>query len=235
MFKYRLYPSKTQTKILEEQLELCRATYNSLLEYCKQQCKEKDKIPTQFDLNGLLVSLKQLRPEVSRVHSQVLQNLSKRVKDAYTSFYARRRAGLKAGLPRFKKHGRHRSITYPQSGFKIEEGKLHLSKIGRIRTRLHRPMEGEVKTLTVKRYPSGRWYACFSCVVEAQPRDKPFDDVGIDVGLNSYAVLSDGTRIENPRLYRKSKKGLARLQRRLTRKERGSRNWVKAKTREDSY
>jgi len=92
-------------------------------------------------------------------------------------------------------------------------------------------MEGEVKTFTVKWYPSGRWYACFSCVVEAQPRDKPFEDAGIDVGLNNYAVLNDGTRVKNPRLYRKSEKGLARPQRRLTRKERGSLNWVKAKTR----
>ena len=78
--------------------------------------------------------------------------------------------------------------------------------------------------------PSGKWYACFSCIVEAQPGEKPFEDVGIDVGLNSYAVLSDGTRFENPWLYRKSEKRLARLQRGLSRKERGSRNWVKAKT-----
>jgi len=77
--------------------------------------------------------------------------------------------------------------------------------------------------------PSGKWYACFSCRVETQPREKPFEDVGIDVGLNSYAVLSDGTHFENPRLYRQSEKRLAYLQRGMSRKERGSRNWVKAK------
>jgi len=231
MFRYRLYPSKPQTEILEEQLELCRLTYNSLLDYCNQQYKEKGLIPAQFDLNNLLISIKRLRPELSRVYAQVLQNIAKRIKDGYTNFYARRRAGLKAGLPRFKKYGRYKSITYPQFGFKIEGTKLNLSKIGDVRIRQHREPPEQIKTLTVKRMPSGKWYACFSCIVEAQPNEKPFEDVGIDMGLNSYAVLSNGTIIENPRLYRKSEKRLAHLQRGMSRKERGSRNCVKAKAR----
>ena len=231
MFKYRLYPSKTQTKALEEQLELCRLVYNRLLDNCKRQYREKGKTPSQFDLNNHLITLKQLRPEYSRIHSQVLQNISKRIKDSYTNFYARRRNGLKAGLPRFKKPGRYKSITYPQFGFKIEGNKLNLSKIGNVRFKQHREPPEKIKTLTVKRMPSGKWYAFFSCIVESQPYDKPFEDVGIDVGLNSYAVLSDGTRIKNPRFYRKEEKRLGLLQRGLSRKVRGSSNWVKAKTR----
>jgi len=215
--------------ILEEQLELCRAVYNLLLNYCKQQYKETERTPTEFDLNNLLVTMKRLRPEISPVFSQVLQNIAKRIRSAYTGFYARRRAGLKAGLPRFKKHGRYKSITYPQRGFKIEGNRLILSKIGNIRIRQHRELPEKTKTLTVKRNPSGRWYACFSCIVEAQLREKPLEDVGIDVGLHSYAVLSDGTKIENPRFYRESEKRLAHLQRGMSRKERASRNWVKAK------
>ncbi len=230
-FKYRLYPSKTQTKILEEQLELCRLAHNSLLDYCKHQYKENGKTPSQFDLNDLLIHLKQMRPEFSRIHSQVLQNIAKRIKDGYTNFYARRRAGLKVGLPRFKKYGRYKSITYPQSGFSIEENRLLLSKIGNIRIRQHRGLPEKIKTLTVKRNPSGKWYACFSCVVDVQPREKPFEDVGIDVGLHNYAMLSDGAKIENPRFYRESERRLIHLQKGLSHKERGSRNWVKAKTR----
>ena len=138
---------------------------------------------------------------------------------------------MKAGLPRFKRYGRYRSITYPQSGFKVEDGRLSLSKIGDIRIRLHREIQGRIKTLTVKRMPSGRWYASFSCVVEAQPREKPHGDVGVDLGLECFATLSDGTRIENPRYYRASERRLAHLQRGLSRKEGGSRNWVKSKTR----
>ena len=231
MFNYRLYPSKTQTKVLDEQLELCRQIYNWLLLYGRSTYKETGKLLTQFDLNKALIALKRQGPETKKVHSQVLQNISKRIKDAYTNFFARREAGLKAGLPRFKKCGRYKSITYPQFGFKVEGDRLHLSKIGYIRIRSHRPIEGEIKTLTVKRIPSGTWYACFSYIVEAEPKEKPVEDVGVDVGLNSFAVLSDGSRIENPRLYRKEEKRLARLQRSLSRKERGSRNRVKAKTR----
>jgi len=224
MFRYRLYPSKPQSETLETQLELCRQTHNWLLASCKGTYEETGKTLSQFDLNKNLTRLKNQRPEITQVYSQVLQNISKRIRDGYTNFHARRRAGLKAGLPRFKKYGRYKSITYPQSGFKVEDGKLHLSKIGNIKIRLHRPVEGEVKTLTVKRHPSGKWFACFSCIVEVEPREKPFEDVGIDVGLNSYAVLSDGTRIENPRFYRKSEKRLAHLQRKLSRKKRGSNN-----------
>jgi len=230
IFRYRLYPSKAQTKTLEEQLELCRQTHNFLLGHCKQQYEETGRTPTQFDLNNLLINIKRLRPEIFPVFSQVLQNISKRIKDGYTNFYARRRAGLKAGLPRFKKYGRYKSITYPQLGFRIEGNRLLLSKIGAIRIRQHRELPEQIKTLTVKRNPSGKWYACFSCVMETQPREKPFEDVGIDVGLHSYAALSDGARIENPRFYRKSERRLAHLQRRMSRKERGSRNWVKART-----
>ena len=231
MFKYRLYPSKSQTKTLEEQLELCRQTYNWLLQRCRSTYKETGKLLTQFDLNKALTALKGQRPEIEKVHSQVLQNTSKRIKDAYTIFFARREAGLKAGLPRFKKYGRYKSITYPQLGFKVVDGRLSLSKIGDVKIQLHREIRGQIKTLTVKRMPSGKWYAVFSCVVEAEPREKPRWDVGIDVGLNRFAVLSDGGQIMNPRLYRNSEKRLAHLQRGLSRKEREGRNWVKAKTR----
>ncbi len=229
MFRFRLYPSKKQIGTLLDQLELCRQTHNWLLASCKGTYKETGKTLTQFDLNKTLVCLKNQRPEIAQVHSQVLQNISKRIKDAYTGFFARRKAGLRAGLPRFKKYGTYKSITYPQSGFKVKAKKLYLSKIGDIRIKQHRELRGQVKTLTVKRMPSGRWYACFSCIVEAQSKDKPFKDVGIDVGLKSYAVLSDGTKIANPRVYRKSEKRLAHLQRGLSRKKRGSRNRNKAR------
>jgi putative transposase len=161
----------------------------------------------------------------------VLQNISKRIRDAYHGYYARRKAGLKAGKPRFKSGRGYKSMTYPQSGFKVEGDTLNLSKIGSIRIRLHRPLGGDVKTLTVKRMPSERWYAVFCCEVEAQPREKPHRDVGIDLGLECFAALSDATRIENPRIYRGSERRLAHLQRSLSRKEKGSRNRMRARLR----
>jgi len=144
MFRYRLYPSKTQTKILEKQYEICRQTYNWLLLHCRETYKETNKLPRQFDLNNLLIAFKTQRTYLDQVHSQVLQNISKRIKDAYTGFYARRKAGLKAGLPRFKKYGTYKSITYPQSGFKVEGSRLLLSKIGAIWIRQHREINGQI-------------------------------------------------------------------------------------------
>jgi len=227
MYRYRLYPSRQQETQLQRHLDICRNVYNTLLHHCRHSPTP----PSEYTLNKLLPALKQNNPEYADVHSQVLQNISKRIRDAYHGFLARREAGLRAGRPRFKSAGRYKSMTYPQSGFKVEGDTLNLSKIGSIRIQLHRPIGGDVKTLTVKRMPSGKWYAVFCCEMEAQPREKPHRDVGIDLGLECFAALSDGTRIENPRYYRGSERRLARLQRCLSRKERGSRNHMRARLR----
>jgi putative transposase len=227
MFKYRLYPSRRHENHLQRHLDICRDVYNTLLDHCRHS----PTLPSQYTLNMLLPALKREHPEYSDVYSQVLQNISKRIRDAYHGYYARRDVGLRAGKPRYKRADRYKSMTYPQSGFKVEGGRLNLFKIGSIRIQLHRPIGGDVKTLTVKRMPSGKWYACFSCIVEAQPREKSQGDVGVDLGLECFAALSDGTRIENPRYYRGSEKRLARLQRSLSRKEKGSQNRMRARLR----
>ncbi len=227
MFKYRLYPSRQQENQLQRHLDHCKDVHNALLHHCRHS----PRLPSQYTLNKLLPTLKQDNPEYASVHSQVLQNISKRIRDAYHGYYSRHDAGLKAGRPRYKSADRYKSITYPQSGFKVEEDTLNLSKIGSIRIRLHRPIRGDVKTLTVKRMTSGKWFAVFCCEVEAQPGEKPFEEVGVDLGLECFATLSDGTRIENPRIYRGSERRLAHLQRNLSRKERGSRNRIRARLR----
>jgi putative transposase len=227
MFRYRLYPNRQQETHLQRHLNHCKDVYNTLLHHCRHN----PTMPSQYTLNKLLPALKQDNPEYADVYSQVLQNISKRIRDAYHGFFARRDAGLKAGRPRFKSAGRYKSMTYPQSGFKVEGDRLVLSKIGGIRMRLHRPIGGDVKTLTVKCMPSGKWYAVFCCKAEAQPREKPHGDVGIDLGLECFVALSDGTRIENPRYYRSMERRLAHLQRSLSRKEKGSRNRMRARQR----
>lgn len=224
MLKFRLYPNKTQRQVLEQTLEDCRQVYNYLLASQKATYEETGNLVSQYDQNIKLTQLKRENPTLSKVHSQVLQNISKRVRDAYHNFFVRRRLGFKAGPPRFKKYGRYKSITYPQSGFKIEGKKLLLSKIGAINIKLHRPIKGNVKTLTVKRMPSGKWFAVFSCKIHFEPEEKPNGAVGIDVGLNHFAVLSDGQIVENPQNYRKSERKLAWVQRQFSRKKRKSRN-----------
>jgi len=235
MLKFRLYPNKKQNKALETTLETCRYAYNQLLSCQKLSYRETGKLVSQYDQNLKLTQMKTVNPELSEVHSQVLQNISKRIKDAYTNFFSRKKLGLKAGLPRFKKYGRCKSITFPQSGFKlVETGKrldiLCLSKIGDIPIRMHRQIDGKVKTLTIKQMPSGKWFAVFSCVIESKFTSKPFMDVGIDVGLKFFAVLSDGEQVENPRFYRNKEDRLKRLQRRLSRAKKRGRNRGKLRT-----
>lgn len=221
MLKFRLYPNKAQRQILEQILEDCRYVYNTLLANHKKTYEETGKTLSQYDMNLVLKNLKTKCPILFNVYSQVLQNVSKRIRDAYHNFFVRRKLGLKAGLPRFKKYGRYKSFTYPQNGFKIEGKKLLLSKIGAVNIKLHRSIEGTVKALTIKRMPSGKWFAGFSCQTKSQSKENSNGLIGVDVGLHHYATLSNGQVIVNPQYLRKSEKKLAKIQRRFSRKKKG--------------
>jgi putative transposase len=115
---------------LEEQLSLCRWTYNTLLEHSLGERTSGRGTPTYQALTYLLPELKAVKPELGQVFSQVLQNVAKRVRSGFESYWARRRAGLRAHLPRFRGEDRYGSLTYPQFGFQLNDGVLRLSKIG---------------------------------------------------------------------------------------------------------
>jgi len=108
------------------------------------------------------------------------------------------RQGRKPGYPRFKGKGQYDSITYPQFGFALGENSVHLSRIGTLKAILHRPVEGTIKTCTVRRQ-SDKWFVCFSCEVEPDPMPENTEQVGVDVGLEKFAALSNGEFVENPR------------------------------------
>ena len=230
-YKYRLKPSPGQATVLEEQLRLCRWAYNVLLEYSFSERRAGRGTPTHKALTYLLPAMKAMKPELSNVFSQVLQNVCKRVRSGFESYWNRKRAGLKTHLPRFRGEDRYDSLTYPQFGFRVKDGVLCLSKIGDVRVVQHRPVEGQVKTLTVTRSKAGKWYAVFASEVEAKPIQNRLPAVGVDLGLNSLVALSDGTLIEAPMSYRNAESRLRRVQRSLSRKRRGSRNREKARLR----
>jgi len=230
-YKYRLKPTPTQVSIFEEQLRLCRCAYNTLLGYCFDERKAGRGTPTQFRLQNLLPVMKTQTSEFERVHSQVLQNVAKRVRSGFESYWNRRRAGLKAHLPRFRRADRYNSLTYPQFGFSLDRCILRLSKIGDVKLIQHRPLEGKVKTLTISRSLAGKWYAIFSSEVENKPIKERLPAVGVDFGLSSLVALSDGTLIEAPKSYRNSASRLGRAQRSLSKMKRGSRNRWRARLR----
>ncbi len=221
-FKYRLQPSRSQRTQLAQTLELCRWVYNETLAIRKNTWEQDRKSLSLYDTNKLLTGWKREHPELVGVHSQVLQNVQERVDLAFKAFFRRVKAGEKPGYPRFRGMGRYDSFTFKQFGFKLHDNGLLLSKIGVIKIILHRPIEGCIKTLTVRCDQVGNWYACFSC--EVKPEPLPFNDlvVGIDMGLNSFARFSTGEGIANPRFFRRDERELAKAQRKLSKAEKGT-------------
>ncbi|MFZ3049463.1 MAG: transposase [Methanothrix sp.] len=229
-YKFRIYPTKSQRTKMEQTLDLCRWTYNKTLEIRKNAWENEGKSLSKYETNNMLPEWKADKPELKDVFSQVLQNVHERVDLALKAFLRRVKAGEKPGYPRFRGRGRYDSFTYPQKGFKIDSGKLYLSKIGNIKINLHRPIEGKIKRLTVRRAATGKWYACFSVEIEDQPKP-PWKDgtlVGIDVGLESFATLSNGEKISNPRFFREEEHELARAQRKLSKAPKGTPDRKKA-------
>ena len=220
LFKYRLRPTKKQEKVLLAQIDECRILYNQLLCARIQAWKNNKQSLSRYEQNKTLPMLKNQYKPFSFVHSQVLQQVCQRVDLAFKGFFRRlkqkSKTGEKAGFPRYKNENRYDSITYPQfaNGCRLDEKGLRLSKIGCIRIVQHRPLEGVPKSCTITRTATGKWFVSISCDIGDTPEKADTGSaVGIDVGLNSFAVTSDGKKIENQRFFRKEEKSLARAQR----------------------
>jgi putative transposase len=217
-FKYRIYLSNGQRRILERQLEVSRWVYNETLAERKRAYEERGESLRLYDTQAMLPVWKLTKPDLKLVHSQVLQNISVRVDLAFHAFFRRVKAGdPEPGYPRFKGFGRYDSITYPQygNGVRLDGERLILSKVGAVHVVLHRPVEGTPKTVTLTRSRTGKWFACFSCETEAEPLPPTNEVVGVDVGLRHFATLSNGEPpIPNPRFYRRDEADLKRVQQR---------------------
>lgn len=222
-FQFRLRPTKKQRRMLDAHLEECRWLYNELLQQRRLSYEELDVSLSKYQQLMLLPLLKEERTSLTIVHSQVLQNVVDRLDKAFQGFFRRCTAGEKPGFPRFRGLHRYTSFCYPQSGFAVVGKEIQLSKIGNIRIKMHRPYEGEVKTCTLRKNPSGEWDLSLSCEVDCEALSPRHEAVGIDVGLTNFAVFSNGQTINNPRFFRNGQKALAAAQRKLTKTEKGSR------------
>ncbi|HEY7092926.1 MAG TPA: RNA-guided endonuclease TnpB family protein [Ktedonobacterales bacterium] len=226
-FKYRLYPTKQQQRLLEEQLEECRWLYNDLLAARRAAWEQQQESVRLYDQQATLPMLKAARPTLARVQSQVLQNVAVRIDLAFQAFFRRVRTGETPGYPRFRGKGRYTSITYPQvpvsCKLDTETNRLRLHGVGEVKILLHRPIEGTPKTATVSRSSTGKWSVCFSCeCAEPAPLPETGRRVGIDVGLKTFATLSTGDEVTNPHFFRCEEKALAKVQRRLSKEEKGT-------------
>jgi putative transposase len=201
--------------LLNDTLAVCREVYNSMVIERTAIYEMQNKSLTRNDQNKNLTAWKKKFPELGTVHSQVLQNVSERVELAFQAFFRRVRSGEKAGYPRLKGRGVYDSITFPQlqtGGCKLVGEFIQVSKIGQVKAVVHRPLIGTPKTCIIRRQ-AGKWFACFACEFEPVPLHPSEEAVGIDVGLEKFAALSDGTFVENPRFFRRDEKALAKAQR----------------------
>ena len=221
-YKFRLNPTHHQRTLLNNTLELCRWVYNETLATRKNAWEQEQKSVSCYDTIKMLPGWKKEKPELSQVYSQVLQEVCKRVDLAFRAFFRRVKAKENPGYPRFRGRGWYDSFTYPQTGFTLCDHGVLLSKIGGIKIVQHRPIEGKIKTLNMSRDAVGNWYACLSCECESQPLPTCEKAVGIDVGLESFATLSTGKKISNPRFFRLDEKVLAKAQRKLSKAEKGT-------------
>jgi putative transposase len=215
---------------MQRSLDACRWVYNKALEVRKEAWEERQENIGRYDTIKMIPEWKSENPFLVNAYSQCLQEACTRVDLAFQAFFRRCKAGGEAlGYPRFKGDW-YKSFTYPQSGFRLVSEKiLWLSKIGDVRIKLHRPIDGEVKTLSIKRDMLGKWHACFSVEVEYDPLPLTDKLIGIDLGLNSFAVYSDGQVIDNPRFFRRDEKELAKAQRKLSGCRKSSPEWHKHK------
>jgi putative transposase len=226
---FRIYPSKNQEVKLNKTLITCRHLYNDSLAERKREA-ELNKLKRDFqvfpwgklewiDYYSQKRELTATKTDIQKeVHSQVLQDVIKRVDRSFQNFFN----GY--GYPRFQGRGRYNTFTYPQSGFEINGMDLSLSKIGNVRIFQHREIEGRIKTCTIKK-DANQWYAIFTVDIEENTQKVPIKTkTGVDVGLESLLTLSNGEKIEPQKFYRKSEDSLAWEQRKLSRKKKGSAN-----------
>jgi putative transposase len=227
-FKYK--PTPQQERELEHVLMLCRSLYNAALEQRKTAFERCGVSLSRYGQEAELKDIRAEMPEYADIHSHVLQDVLTRLDKAFQAFFRRIRVGQTPGYPRFHGRARYNSFTYKEvgNGARLDNGFLVLSKIGRLAVRWSRPIEGTPKTVTVSREADG-YYVCFSCAdVPVQPLAPTDQETGIDVGLASFATLSNGKHIFNPRWYRTAERRLKTAQRCVCRRKKGSHRRRKA-------
>ncbi len=233
-FKYPAFiTSKTEEKALRV-LELCRILYNLCLEERILAYRYSGKSLSAFDQLYELKEFKKEFPEFKEATAHVLYNVVERLDKAYQRFFKRISKSVKSGFPRFKGVGRYHSFTLKMNGhangWKLKGNKLHVTRVGIFHLNLHRPIEGTIKLITIKRSSTGRWWVSFVCDgVFEKLYPKTDKAVGIDVGITSFAYDTDGNRIENPRHMKTSLATLQERQRKLSRKQKGSKRRQEAK------
>ena len=224
-FKYSATINKVCAANCLNIIDKCRWLYNSALSQRIVVYNSTKNGLNYYDQANQLPNLKNELPEFKAVPSQTLQDVLERLNKSFMGFFNRLKTGTdKAGFPRFRGRDRYHSFVLKQSGWKLEHSYLYVKNVGRFKLKLHRPIEGNIKTVTITQSQSGKWYVVFSCdnVPEKIYPDPTIFSVGIDVNLENFLTDSEGVVVKNPRHFRKGERYLRLCQRRLSRRKKGS-------------
>lgn len=227
-YKYRIYPTDSQAKLIEQTMGCCRLVYNIALQTKIEVYKSNGSNLTAIDLCYQLAEMKQDYEWMRKVDSQALQASVKKVDLAFKNFYNG------CGYPKFKSKNGKQSFQCPNNVRRIDfiNGLLTISKIRNIPIEISRTFVGKIKTITISKVPSGKYFASILVDNETEfPKKRPIiesDAIGIDLGIKHFAILSDGVKVENPRYLKNNLQRLKCLQKRVSRKKKGSSNRKKA-------
>lgn len=237
-YKFRLYPSKEQENLILRTFGCCRFVFNHYLTLRKDTYEQTGETLNYYACAKDMTGLKQQEETLwlKEVDATALQSSLRDLDDAYQHFFRRVKKCEKPGYPKFKSRHHHRQSYKSKcvgSNIKVLEGAVQLPKLGKVKCRISQSVQGRILSATVSRSASGKYYVALCCRLDQELPKLPSTGavIGLDVGIKSFAVSSDGVEYPNPKYLRQSEKKLARLQRQLSRKTKGSENWNKARVR----
>ena len=229
-FKYRLYPTRQQAVAMRAMRETHRRLYNAALAERKHAWEQAQRSVSYGDQAGQLKATRRTNPFLAATNFSSCQATLRRLDKAFQAFFRRVKVGETPGYPRFKGRSRFDTVEFPSygDGCRFDGRCVSFQHIGRVKVKLHRPIEGTIKTVAFTREADG-WHVVFSCDlgdVNVAQADRPA--VGIDLGLKAFLVTSDGESIAPPQHYRNTQAALRRAQRKVARRQTGSKRRAKA-------
>lgn len=234
-YRFRIYPTPAQEQQIQRTFGCVRFVYNHFLAARKELWENEKKTMSFYDCSKGVAALKG-KEELSFLKEVDAHALIYSVRDldtAYTNFFEGIKKGQKIGYPRFKSK-KNRAKSYRtqsvSNGVRIENGRVRLPKIGLVKCRGNQPIEGRIVNATVSQTPSGKYFVSLGCTdVDIAPLPKTDKKIGVDLGIKELAITSEGEKYENHKYTAAAQKKLARLQRQLSRKPKGSHNREKAR------
>jgi putative transposase len=225
-----MYPNAEQENLIRRTFGCCRFVFNYFLAQRVSEYESTGKSPTRFQQDKELTVLKQKLEWLQEPDKCALQNAVRNLDTAYKNFFRRVKNGEKPGFPKFKSKRDHRQSYTTNCNIKLFENAVQLPKLGRVKCRVSTEVKGHILSATISQNPSGKYFVSLCCTdVEIELLPKTGAVIGVDMGLKAFAITSEGTEYQNPRYLAEKQKKLARLQRQLSRKTKGSNRREKAR------